>query len=94
MPMAERVYGDAAASQRERTAAVVARWIITTRPAELHVRHLQREVRLLGLRTAEQIRGAAGVLVEADWLREPAPGTGLDSAGGSPTPSIPDCGRQ
>jgi hypothetical protein len=72
MPMAERVYGDAAASERERAAATLARWIVGTHPAELHVRHLQRDVRLPGLRTAEQIRAAAGVLVEADWLRDPA----------------------
>jgi hypothetical protein len=65
---------DAAATERERAAAMLGRWIISTHPAELHVRHLQREVRLQGLRTAEQVRAAAGVLVEADWLQEPAPG--------------------
>ncbi|MGE5269137.1 MAG: DUF3987 domain-containing protein, partial [Thiohalocapsa sp.] len=74
LPMAERVYGDAAATERERGAAMLARWIVSERPAELHVRHLQREVRLSGLRTADQIRGAADALVEADWLRSPAPG--------------------
>jgi hypothetical protein len=71
LPMAERVYGDAAATERERNAATLARWIYATRPAELHVRHLQREVRLPGLRTAEQIHAAANALVEADWLRLP-----------------------
>jgi hypothetical protein len=74
MPMAERVYGDAAVSERDRAAAMLARWIISARPVELHVRHLQRDVRLQGLRTAEQIRAAAGMLVEADWLRKPVPG--------------------
>jgi hypothetical protein len=73
-PMSERVYGDVATSERERGAATLARWIVAKRPAELHVRHLQREVRLPGLRTAEQIRAAADALVEADWLRPPAPG--------------------
>jgi hypothetical protein len=67
--------------ERERAAAVLARWVITTHPAELHVRHLQREVRLPGLRTVEQIRAAAGVLVEADWLRDPAPGTAFGQRG-------------
>jgi hypothetical protein len=81
MPMAERVYGDAAASEWERAAAVLARWIITARPAELHVRHLQREVRLAGLHMAEQIRAAASVLVEADWLRDPAPGAAFGQRG-------------
>jgi hypothetical protein len=81
LPMAERVYGDAAATDRERGAATLARWIIAERPSELHVRHLQREVRLPGLRTAEHIRSAADVLVEADWLRPPAPGTEFGQRG-------------
>jgi hypothetical protein len=74
VPMAERVYGDAAATDHERRAATLARWIIASRAHEVHVRHLQRNVRLTGVRTAEQIRGAADTLVEADWLRPPAPG--------------------
>jgi hypothetical protein len=36
---------------------------------------------LQGLRTAEQIRAAAGVLVEADWLREPEPGVAFGQRG-------------
>jgi hypothetical protein len=80
-PMAERVYGDAATMDRERNAATLARWIVATRPAELHVRHLQREVRLPGLRTADQIRDAAEALVEADWLRAPLPGTEFGQRG-------------
>jgi hypothetical protein len=74
LPMAERVYGDAAVTERERGAATLARWILAVRPTEVHVRHVQRVVRLPGLRTAEQIRGACDALVEADWLRPPAPG--------------------
>ena len=81
MPMAERVYGDAAATERERGAATLARWIIKTRSRDVHVRHLQREVRLPGLRTAEQIRAAAEVLVEADWLCPPAAGTEFGQRG-------------
>ena len=81
VPMAERVYGDAAATERERGAATLARWILASQSAELHVRHLQREVRLTGLRTAEQIRGAAEALVEADWLRLPAPGNEFGQRG-------------
>jgi len=71
MPMAERVYGDAAATEAERLAATLARWIVKERPDEIHVRTLQRCVRLPGLRTAEQIKTAASALVEADWLWEP-----------------------
>jgi hypothetical protein len=66
VPMAERVYGDAAVTEHERGAASLARWIYNNRPTELHVRHLQREVRLPGLRSAQQIRDAADALVEAD----------------------------
>jgi hypothetical protein len=73
IPMAERVYGDAAASREDRNATTLARWIMRERPAEMHVRHIQREVRLPGLSTADDIHAAAGVLVEADWLRSPAP---------------------
>ena len=79
--MAERVYGNAAASERGRAAAILARWIISTHPAELHVRHLQRDVRLHGLRTSEQIRAAADMLVEADWLRMPVKGSEFGQRG-------------
>jgi hypothetical protein len=72
MPMAERVFGDAGASETERNAATLARWIVKEHPPEVYVRHLQREVRLPGLRTAELIKKAADALIEADWLRAPA----------------------
>jgi Protein of unknown function (DUF3987) len=71
IPMAERLYGDAAATTSERNAATLARWIYKTLPAEVHVRNLQRKVRLPGLKMADDIHAAA-VLVEADWLRPPA----------------------
>jgi hypothetical protein len=79
MPMAERVFGDAAASEIERAAATLARWIVKERPDEVYVRHLQREVRLSGLRSAEQIKKAADFLVDAGWLRPPAKGFGARS---------------
>ena len=74
MPMAARVYGDAATPQAERNASTLARWITQAKPSEVHVRHLQREVRLPGLRNADTIRAACDALVDADWLRSPAPG--------------------
>ena len=73
MPMAERVYGDAAAKPVERNAATLARWIAKTRPAEVHVRTLQRQVRLPGLTDAAAIHAACAELVEAGWLSQ-APG--------------------
>jgi hypothetical protein len=74
MPMAARVYGDAAAPVSERNATTLARWIMRERPQEVHVRQLQRVVRLPGLGTADGIHAAAGALVEADWLRKPLAG--------------------
>jgi hypothetical protein len=38
---------------------------------EVYVRHLQREIRLPGLTTAADLRAAAAVLIEGDWLRQP-----------------------
>jgi hypothetical protein len=70
MPMAERVYGDAAATPTERNAAALARWIVKTKATEVHVRFLQREARLPGLREAEVIGEAIEALQEADWLGE------------------------
>src|SRR5258707_8300515 len=81
LPMAERAYGDAATSERERGAATLSRWIFAERPTELYVRHLQRNVRLPGLRTAEQIKRAADALVEADWLHPPAAGSAFGQRG-------------
>jgi hypothetical protein len=75
MLMAERVYGDAAASREDRNAATLARWILRERPNEVHPRQLQREVRLPGLRTADDIHAAAAVLVESEWLSSPIPST-------------------
>ena len=74
MPMAERVYGDAATTATDRNAATLARWIKSKRPAEVHVRHLQRDSRLPGLTKADTIHAAAAVLIEAGWLRGPEPG--------------------
>ena len=76
MPMAERVYGDAAASETDRKAATLAKWIVKEKVTEVHVRHLQREVRLPGLKTAEDILDAARALIDADCLRDPPPVTG------------------
>jgi hypothetical protein len=71
MPMAERVYGDAAASRTDRNAATMAKWIVREKANEVYVRYLQRVVRLHGLKTADDIHEAAQALIAADWLREP-----------------------
>ncbi|MBV8524302.1 MAG: hypothetical protein JOY71_19605 [Acetobacteraceae bacterium] len=71
LPMAERVFGDAACPAVDRNAATLARWIVRARQAEVHVRTLQREFRLPGLNTAEAIHAAAAELIEAGWLAPP-----------------------
>jgi hypothetical protein len=74
MPMAERVYGDAATPPDERNAATLARWILKARPSEVHVREMQRTHRLPGLREAAAIYAACDLLVDAGWLMPPRPG--------------------
>jgi hypothetical protein len=71
MAMAERVYGDAGTSTLDRNTTTLARWIIKEKPTEIHVRHMQRVVRLPGLSDAEAIHDACMALVEAGWLRPP-----------------------
>jgi hypothetical protein len=71
MATAARVYGDAAATPDQRRAATLARWIWKTRPAVVHVRTMQREVRLPGLTSAEPIHAACAELIEAGWLKAP-----------------------
>ena len=92
MPMAERVFGDAGATNTEHDAATLARWILKEHPNEVHVRTLLREVRLPGLRSAEQIKKAADLLVEADWLRSPAKTIFGQPRSRVLTPSIPNYG--
>lgn len=81
MPMAERVFGDATARDVDRNAATIARWIVKTRPTEVHVRRLQREVRLPGLADADAIHAAAQELVQSGWLMPPPRGEGFQQRG-------------
>jgi Protein of unknown function (DUF3987)/Primase C terminal 2 (PriCT-2)/Bifunctional DNA primase/polymerase, N-terminal len=72
MPMARRVYGDAAVGVTERAATTLARWIYKQRPTEVNVRHLLRTVRLEGLRGAKECHGALERLIELGWVTPPA----------------------
>jgi hypothetical protein len=74
MPMAERTYGDAACTDLDRNTATLARWIKKERPDAVHVREMQRNVRLPGLTTADTIHDTCKALIEAGWLGQPAPG--------------------
>jgi hypothetical protein len=62
-----------------RNAATLAKWILAARPNEVHVRRMQREIRLPGLRKADEIKKAADLLVKAKWLRAPVIGFGAQS---------------
>jgi hypothetical protein len=75
LPMAELVFGDAAVLPVERNTATLARWIIKSGAKEVHLRTMQRKVRLPDLRVAEDIRAACEALVDADWLVPPPPGS-------------------
>jgi hypothetical protein len=74
IPSAERTYGDAACSEEDRNTTMLARWIAKERPNEIHVREMQRSVRLPGLRTAKDIHAACAALIEAGWLSQPEAG--------------------
>jgi hypothetical protein len=77
IPMNDRTYGDAACRKADRDTATLARWIAQERPPEVHVRTLQREVRLPGLKDAADIHGACTNLIEAGWLMSAAGKTGF-----------------
>lgn len=69
IPMAARVYGDAALPPVERHAATLARHIQRNRLKSINARALRREARLPGLRSAEAVKEAIEALIEADWLK-------------------------
>jgi hypothetical protein len=75
LPMAERTYGDTVCSEMDNNVTTLAKWIAKERPDAIHVRHLQRTIRLPGLVKADAIHGACKELIEAGWLGKPTAGT-------------------
>ncbi len=69
LPMAERVYGDAALPAVERNAATLARYIKRSRARSINARDLKRTAKLPGLREAADIDPAIEALMEANWLK-------------------------
>jgi putative DNA primase/helicase len=69
LPMAERVYGDAALPIVERNAATLAKHIKRKRLRTINARDLMREERLPGLREAATVDPALEALIEAGWLK-------------------------
>jgi hypothetical protein len=88
MPMAERTFGDAACTELDRNTATLARWVKEQRPDAVHVREMQRKIRLPGLTTADTIHATCKALVEAGWLA-PSPGRGGQQRGKEAYPVSP-----
>ena len=72
IPMARRVYGDAALPEPERHAAAIARRILRERPHVVNASHIRRVWKLPGLRATAKVNTAIKTLEEAGWLL-PAP---------------------
>jgi hypothetical protein len=69
IPMAERVYGDAAIPVPERNARTLARYLKQGKLREFNARTLQR---VIGgpLRDADAVKAACAALIEAGLIRE------------------------
>jgi hypothetical protein len=89
MPMAERTFGDAACTELDRNTATLARWIASKRPDAIHVREMQRKVRLPGLTTAKAIHATCKALIEAGWLGQPVSGAAFQQRGTKSYPVSP-----
>lgn len=75
LPMARRVFGDAALPQAERDSRTLARWMLRRRPlpAVLNVRGLRRVAGGPGIPDAPRLSAAMEELAALGWVR-PAPG--------------------
>jgi hypothetical protein len=89
LPMAERTYSDATCTETDNNTTTLARWIKEERPTLIHVRHMQRHVRLPGLQDAKAIHAACTALIEAGWLGRPVPGTTFQHRGSKAYPISP-----
>jgi len=71
VPMASRVFGDAALPQAERDAGALAKYIIARRPDAVKVRDIYRE-RIGGISDPDRAHKAVASLVESGWLIDAA----------------------
>lgn len=71
VPMARRVFGEAALPQAERDAHAIARWLVKQRPVPeiVNERHLRRMADGPGIRDGDRISAALDELAEAEWVR-------------------------
>jgi hypothetical protein len=89
LPMAERTYSDAASPETDSNTMRLAHWIKKERPEFVHVRNMQRSVRLAGLRDAKTIHAACAALIEAGWLAKPTTPAGGQHRGAKAYPISP-----
>lgn len=89
LPMAERTYGDAACPETDSNTMRLAHWIKKERPEFVHVRDMQRNVRLQGLRDAKAIHAACAALIEAGWLGRSTAGAAFQQRGTKAYPISP-----
>ena len=75
IPMARRAYGSSVQDFQQSQIQTLARWIVNCRATEVHVRYLQRQVRLPGLSRSQDIHAACQGLVTAGWLIPPPRGS-------------------
>jgi hypothetical protein len=83
MPMARRVFGEAAIPEEERRAMELARWIVEARPERFNARETRRQIGG-SLRDSKPMSQACEVLAQAGWIRPVAARSGT---GGGRTPS-------
>ena len=83
LPMARRVFGEAAIPEEDRRAMELARWIAETMPARLNARKTRRQIGGL-LRDAKPMTQACEILTQAGWIR---PVAAPPNSSGGRTPS-------
>jgi hypothetical protein len=79
LPMAQRVFGEAAIAEDERRAQELARWILRHRPKQFNARQVRRTIGG-DLRDSKSMKQACEILTQAGWIRPIAKETG--GAGG------------
>ncbi|KLK90535.1 hypothetical protein AA309_25350 [Microvirga vignae] len=68
LPMARRVFGEAAIPEQDRRAMLLARWIDETKPARFNARDTRRSIGGL-LRDPRHMEHPCEALVQAAWIR-------------------------
>jgi hypothetical protein len=86
--MAERTYGDAGCTWLDRNTTTLARWIAKKRPNAIHVREMQRAIRLPGLTNPRRLQSAdRGGLARLAGERDKFPAAGGHGLSGLAAPS-------